>query len=101
MACSIVASHTRGSSTYGLRNEAGDARRTWLRQHSTPLLLVLPHPIHLPAYLHLANHLRAADLGRGIVVGHETEPLRSPFVYEVVTKSRKVENSSGYIYYVL
>ena len=52
MACSIVASHTRGSSTYGLRNEAGDARHRrrsrWPHQH-TPgcwfchILYTFPH----------------------------------------------------------
>jgi hypothetical protein len=75
MACSIVASHTRGSSTYGLRNEAGDARHRsrWPHQH-TPgcwfchILYTFPH------ICIVANHLRGADLGRGIVVV-ETEPL--------------------------
>jgi hypothetical protein len=74
MACSVVASHTRGSSTYGLPNEAGNARHRSRWPHQHPWLLVLPHPYTFPHICILAYHLRGADLGRGIVV---TKPSRS------------------------
>jgi hypothetical protein len=92
MAYSIVASHTRGSSTYGLPNEAGDARHRsrWPHQH-TPGSATSYTPSRIFAYWHIIYAVRI--WAEGASSRNRAAPVA--FVFEVFTKTQYVE-----LYYV-
>lgn len=103
MACSIVASHTRGSSTYGLRNEAGNARHRSRWPHQHPWLLVLPHPYTFPHICILAYHLHAVRIWAEGSSSSRNRKAPAAFVFEVVLRiygSFYEKLSTSRVYYV-
>lgn len=92
MACSIVASHTRGSSTYGLRNEAGNARhRSRWPQCSTPgcWFCHILTPSRIFAYWHIIYAVRIWAEGSS---SSRNRAAPVAFVLEVFTKTQYVES---------